>query len=43
MIKVRFLDCRYDCIDKEILSDLSTVINIAPYRSKGADKAVEIN
>ncbi|KAF5806589.1 putative transcription factor C2H2 family [Helianthus annuus] len=33
----------YDCIDNEILLDLGTTINIAPYRSKGADKAEEID
>ncbi|XP_076892851.1 putative E3 ubiquitin-protein ligase ARI1 [Bidens hawaiensis] len=33
----------YDCIDKEILRNLGTTIDIAPYQSKGADKAVEID
>ncbi|KAI3686722.1 hypothetical protein L1987_80406 [Smallanthus sonchifolius] len=33
----------YDCIDNVILCDLETTINIAPYRSKGVDKAVEID
>ncbi|XP_071694483.1 probable E3 ubiquitin-protein ligase ARI2 [Rutidosis leptorrhynchoides] len=33
----------YDCIDNEILIDLGRTINIAPYRSNGADKAVELH
>lgn len=33
----------YDCIDNEILLQLRTAINIAPYRSTGADKAVELD
>ncbi|CAH1454379.1 unnamed protein product [Lactuca virosa] len=33
----------YDCIDNEILLHLRTTINIAPYRSMGADKAVELD
>lgn len=33
----------YDYIDNEILLHLGTTINIVPYRSKGADKAVELD
>nr|XP_043607986.1 probable E3 ubiquitin-protein ligase ARI1 [Erigeron canadensis] len=32
----------YDCIDNDILLHLTTIINIAPYKSKGLDKAVEL-
>ncbi|XP_024961715.1 probable E3 ubiquitin-protein ligase ARI2 [Cynara cardunculus var. scolymus] len=32
----------YEYIDNEILLHLRTTINIVPYRSKGADKAVEL-
>lgn len=33
----------YDCIDNDILLHLRTTISIAPYRSTGADKAMELD
>ncbi|KAL4566306.1 hypothetical protein LXL04_030420 [Taraxacum kok-saghyz] len=43
--KVTDLLCKhlYECIDNEILPCLRTPINIAPYRSMGADKAVDLD
>lgn len=39
-----FFSCRYDCIENDLLGSLELGIhNIAPYKSKGIEKALELS
>ena len=37
------LPCRYQCIENDLLYPLRTPHNIAPYKSKGLDRASELH
>jgi ariadne-1 len=39
-----YIECRYECIDNDLLDsiNLGSVHSIAPYKSKGIEKASEL-
>lgn len=40
---ISYSSCRYECIENDLLGSLQyTIHNIAPYKSKGIEKAEEL-